>query len=177
MARISPGVSRDRVPDLAGRCDPTVERAIRDLYLRFYKFAAPVTNITQPVAAAPEVAKAKGVANAYTIVYTIDGLIGDGQKTPSFTVNQLRDGFAPLVASLTAEFAPSTDCKINFQLGGVNMLTSDLTLPAGQMGPVTTTGWALGGSVAVGKKIKMIINSGGGAGQVVGEIVMRKVVK
>ncbi len=174
VTRVSPGVSRDRVPVLAGRCDPLVERAIRDLYLRFYKFN-PVQNITQlanPTAAPVQLTKLKGTG-AYTIVFTIDGLVGDDQKTPSFTVNKLRDGFTPLVASLTADFAPGTDLAVNFLLDGVAMLSSDLTLPAGQLGPVTSSSFALSGKIGAGSKVRLHIVSGGGAGQVVGEVVMK----
>lgn len=177
MANVNPGVSRDRVPNLAGRCDPVVERAIRDLYLRFYKFPAPVTNVTQTTTTVAPVAvkKSTGTLNAYTIVFTIDGLVGDDQMTPSFTVNPLRDGFAPATASLTADFAPDGgDLKINFFLEGDQMLSDDLTLPDGETGPVQSTVWALPNKIPANKRIRMKIVQGSSAGQVVGEIVMKK---
>lgn len=175
MAQVNPGVSRDRVPNLAGRCDPLVERAIRDLYLRFYKFS-PVQNVTQTVQAQPlpvQLTKLKGTG-AYTAVFTIDGLVGDEYISPSFTINQLRNGFSPVVVSLTAEHAPDgTGLKVNFLLNGVAMLHTDLVLPAGQMGPVFSQDFALTGKVGIGDKVQLHIIIGAAAAQVVGEIVFK----
>lgn len=176
MTRVSPGVSRDRVPVLAGRCDPLVERAIRDLYLRFYKFNAPVTNITQnPVVEVPEKKSTGRAIGAYTIVFTKDGFVNDDETSPSFTVNTLRDGFTPYKASLTADFAPAATLNVQFLLEGVNLLSAPLSLDSGDEGPVFTQSFAIPGKVSAGKRIKMKILDNGGAGQVVGEIVMRKV--
>ena len=171
---VNPGVSRDRVPDLSGRCDPVVERAIRDLYLRFYKFPAPQTTIQQiaPAAAPVQLSKVLGTG-AYTIVFTIDGLVGDDQLTPSFTVNQLRSGFSPVVVSLTADFAPNGTLSVNFTKNGMTLLSSDITIPTGQTGPAFSTSFALAGAFNQGDKIRMKINSGAGAAQVVGEIVVK----
>lgn len=178
MARVSPGVSRDRVPVLSGRCDPVVERAIRDLYLRFYKFQAPTTVVNNPIQVAPETPKKVISTNAYTIVFTIDGLVGDDQITPYFTDLLLRDGYAPYVASVTAVFPPGGDgLKVNFLLEGADMLGTELVLPSGQNGPVTTQAFALAGQVPVNQKFQFHIVEGGGAGQVTGQIVMRKVSK
>lgn len=177
MAR-QQGQSRDRVPILAGRCDPVVERAIRDLYLRFYKFTGPTTTVIQPVQATPDVPKPKVSSLAYTIVFTIDGLVGDDQITPYFTDLLLRDGYAPYVASVTAVFPPGGDgLKVNFLLEDHPMLTDDLVLPAGQNGPATVQAFHLSGAVPVNQKFQFHIVEGGGAGQVTGQIVMRKVTK
>lgn len=176
MARV--GVSRSRVPDLVGRCDPLVERAIRDLYLRFYKQNSNVTQIVnQPVVATPLKKSAGNTAtvNAYTIVFTLDDLAETGFETPSFTVNPKRNAFAPFICSLTAETAPSdADLKVNFFLDGAQLLTDDLTLPIGQLGPVTSATFAIPGRVSTGQKFRMKIIQSGSAAQVVGEIVMNK---
>lgn len=179
MAGVRTGVSRSRVPDLAGRCDPVVERAIRDLYLRFYKFPASVTNVTQvtaPVEDNKKKPKTPASVSAYTIVFTIDGPVGDDQLTPSFTVNSLRDGYSPSVASLTADFAPDgSDLSINFLLEGVPMLAADLVVVNGTEGPSFANSFALPNKVAQGKRIRMKIVSSGNAAQVVGELVMKRV--
>lgn len=170
-------LSHDFVPNLTGRCDPIVEQAIRDLYLRFYKFN-PVQNITQQVSGPlvpQELTGNIGVSSAYTITFTKDGTVTSAEMSPSFTVNKLRDGFKPIIMSLTADGAPSTgDLTVNFQLMGVDMLASPLTLPNGQVGPVTTTLFALPDSIPALQKIRMKIVNGGDAFQVVGEIVMGK---
>lgn len=176
MARV--GVSRSRVPNLAGRCDPLVERAIRDLYLRFYKQTpGGTTVVNQPVVEAPlkKSAGQRASDNAYTIVFTIDDIVETDFETPSFTVNPKRNAFKPFICSLTADFAPSdSDLKVNFFLDGVQLLTDDLTLPVGELGPVTSSDFALSNRVSTNQKFRMKIIQSGGAAQVVGEIVMNK---
>ncbi len=112
---------------------------------------------------------------AYTIVFTKDGTVVTDEMSPSFTVNRARDGFKPLIMSLTADGAPSDgDLQVNFQLMGVDMLASPLTLPNGNTGPVTTTLFALPDAIPALQKIRMKIVNGAEAFQVVGEIVMQR---
>lgn len=171
-------VSHDFVPNLTGRCDPIVEQAIRDLYLRFYKFNPAVTqNITQAGGTSEVVKGVTQSDQAYTITFTKDGTTNDGELSPSFTVNAKRDKFKPLVMSLTADGPPVTsDLTVNFQLEGVDMLITPLKITVGNNGPVTSTVFALPATIPVLKRIRMKIITSGGASQVVGEIVMDKII-
>lgn len=131
--------------------------------LRTLKRFAGQGGTTTPVAAS-------GPA-AYTIVFTFDGLPFDGQISPSFTVNQLRDGFSPVVVSLTAEGAPATECSVNLLIGDKNVLTADLVLPAAGLGPVYSQQFAIR-AMPAGTKIRASINLAGNSSQVVVELVM-----
>lgn len=119
-------------------------------------------------------------AGAYTAVFTKDGLVGDGELSPWFTVNQLREG-DPVVVSLSASIAPTINpLQVNFRVyppGGAavyDLLSEDLALDPGETGPAFTTEFTTSARLAVGAYVEMRIVQAGSAEKVAGEIVLRR---
>lgn len=168
-------VSHDFVPNLTGRVDPIVEQAIRDLYLRFYKFAPSTTVINQaaPAAAPPAAAAVPGTGNApYALIFAFDGFPADGFTSPIATINQRRDGRRPFIVSFTCTSAGSTDVHGNILINGVNLLSSDIIIPAGQTGPIYATVFALPSTLGVGTAVQAVIVLSGGCVQPTLELVL-----
>lgn len=101
-----------------------------------------------------------------TIYFTFDGLAADGQESPFAQIMANRAGFTPTAVSVCAVTPPTSDCEINLQIEGVDMLADNLVLPAGDQGPVFTTAFALGGALPKGTLIQAIIVVSGDASQV-----------
>jgi hypothetical protein len=110
----------------------------------------------------------------YTAVFTKGGVVVIGDIIPSFVVGPNREG-APIEVWLAAENAPSTgDLQINMTINGVNLLTSALTLPSGQKGPVFTSLFAQNSKL--GKHMKVIptiVNDGSASAVSIGLVVKR----
>jgi hypothetical protein len=131
-----------------------------------------------PTAASAET-EAAAADEHYTIVFTKDGGVANGEASPSFTVNESREGL-PVKVSLTADTAPSgTSLSVQFSfkrpgLPTANVLSSPVILPVGSEGPVYATNFTFDNFWAAGTKVKMSIITAGAAGKVVGEILMRR---
>lgn len=117
--------------------------------------------------AAP-VATSRGL-DALAIVSEAPGVLADGDVTPVYVVGRNRTGI-PSEVWLYALVAPTTNCAINWrlQLAGVGafqpLLTSDLVLPAGSLGPVFASNFAFKGVLTHGTVVQMVTTSGGAAG-------------
>lgn len=124
---------------------------------------------------------------AYTAVFTKDGAVATDERSPSFTVNELRQG-TPESCSLTCELAPSlTALQINWQVSipipdtdppsynpPENLLDDPLEIPIGEVGAVFTDDIGFSDFWTKGTKIRMVILNAASAQQVVGEIVVRR---
>lgn len=112
--------------------------------------------------------------DAYTIVFSKDSTLLAGEVTPPFVVGVDRLG-APEEAWICAEVAPTADAAINFTANGARLLTVDLVLPAGSIGPVFATGFRSVSTFAHGTVVLPVITAGGGADLVsLGLVVRRK---
>jgi hypothetical protein len=91
--------------------------------------------LEQLTTATPEVTQPE---QFHTITWTRDVLIA-GQVLPGFVVGKGREGI-PHELWLYAQTAPATGpLTIQFVVGGVNLLTTSLSLPSGAQGPVFST--------------------------------------
>lgn len=117
--------------------------------------------------------------DAYTIVSENTGLIGSGLFAPAFIVGLDRIGI-PEETWLYAEVASAIDTSVNWQvqLAGSGpfqtLLSSDLTLPAGSLGPVFSTGFALRATFPHATVVKMTVTAGGQAAGVSAGVVMKR---
>lgn len=108
-----------------------------------------------------------------TIYFEFDGFPFDDEASPFAIIMQNRQGFTPLAISIAAVGPGVSDSvKGNLQIAGVNMLTEDIELPAGEQGPVFSTKLA-GGSLALGTLIQAIITQASGSSQVSFGLVIR----
>lgn len=111
----------------------------------------------------------------YTIVLSKDGFVSDEELTPYFTVNDGRIG-KPYSVSVTCVDPPSIgDLTINVQVGGQDVLAEVLTLSQGSTGPVRTSELAYTGTIPDLTNVQGVILTGGGAGRVTIEMVVRLV--
>lgn len=74
----------------------------------------------------------------YMIVFSSIGAIIAGQLCAAYIVGQNRIG-KPTEVIVNAITAPTTNATFNVQVNNVNLLLTDVTLPAGQTGPITVT--------------------------------------
>ena len=75
----------------------------------------------------------------YSVVWNTPGVATTGQILPAFIIGSDRVG-TPTEAYVYATGAPSGGAAtFNFQINGSSILVSDLTLPAGQQGPIYAT--------------------------------------
>lgn len=120
---------------------------------------------------------------AYTMVFTKDGLVNDNEKSPSFTVNELRTGTI-FAASLTAEIAPSVEAlKVNFLVSipgddddkKLFLDDHEITLEIGAKGPSHSVEFQIAKTLPKDTKVRMLIVKAGLSEQVVGELVIKGV--
>lgn len=120
-----------------------------------------------------------GAGGAYAIVSEFSTTLGDGDVAPAYVVGMDRVG-SPEETWIYAESAPLTPCAINWQvqLGGSGafqtLLSADLVLPAGSLGPVFSTALALRGVFPHGTVVKMVATTGGAAGGVSMAVVIKR---
>lgn len=113
-----------------------------------------------------------GAGGPYCLYLMFDGFADDGQTSNVATINRLRDGRSPVVVSMTATFAGPSDVHGMMILDGANLLTEDLVLPAGQLGPVYSSKFALTAALRIGQGVQAIVVQSGGAAQVTMELVL-----
>jgi hypothetical protein len=134
---------------------------------------------TAPAAIAPTTAATSTSGGAYTIVSEAAATLGDGDVSPAYVVGLDRVG-SPEEVWIYAESAPLSGCAINWQvqLGGAGafqaLLSADLVLPIGSLGPVFSTAFALKAQFPHGTVVKMVATSGGSAGLVSAGVVMKR---
>jgi hypothetical protein len=76
------------------------------------------------------------VNHHYSIPFSTTGPATTGMQSAPYIVREGRTG-APIWVTLAATTAPTTgNLTANISRNGVNILTSDITLPSGQNGPV-----------------------------------------
>lgn len=113
-----------------------------------------------------------GSSGPYCLYLMFDGFPDDGQTSPIATINRLRDGRAPVIMSMTATLAGSSDVHGKLIVDGANLLTEDLVLPAGQLGPVYSSKFALTAALRIGQGVQAIVVQSGGAAQVTMELAL-----
>jgi hypothetical protein len=114
-----------------------------------------------------------GSGNApYAIYFAFDGFPDDGTLSPIATINQQRDGRSPVIVSFTCTGAGSTDVTGNMIIDGVKLLSEDLTIPAGQLGPVYSQKIALAAALRIGQGVRAEIVLSGGCAQPTLELVL-----
>jgi hypothetical protein len=114
-----------------------------------------------------------GSGNApYAIYFAFDGFPDDGTLSPIATINQQRDGRAPLIVSFTVTGAGLFDVKGNITIDGVDLLSEDLVIPAGELGPVYSQKIALPSLLRVGQGLRGKIVIAGGCTQPMLEVVL-----
>lgn len=99
----------------------------------------------------------------YTQVFSVSSAPADGEFSPPFVVQAGREGY-PYFAWVAAINAPSSAiCKVNIQLAGTNILSSDLQLPIGAQGPVSSAQF-INPKPKIGTKAFMnaVVNKAGG---------------
>jgi hypothetical protein len=75
-----------------------------------------------------------------TIVFSSTGAVSVGQSSAPYVVGRGRAGATPWEVHLTATTPPTGGAlTANLQLNGANMLSTDISLPAGQATPVVAS--------------------------------------
>jgi hypothetical protein len=108
----------------------------------------------------------------YALIFAFDGFPADGEISPTATINQQRDGRAPVVVSFTCTTGGASDVKGNLVLDGVNLLSEDIVIPAGQLGPVYSQKFSLSSALKIGQGLRAIITAAGSCGQPTLELVL-----
>mgnify|MGYP001792425672 CR=1 FL=1 len=110
-----------------------------------------------------------------TIYLAFDGLPFDGQASPYAIIMANRAGFTPTKVGVSAVGAPSSAaCEVNLLIvGRGNLLSVNLSLPIGSIGPVFTSAIALPAGFPESTLIQGIIVVAGNASQVTISLSLR----
>lgn len=111
--------------------------------------------------------------DAYTIVYSLSGLVGPNEVIPAYIVGKDRAGTGEEVW-VYALGAAVTDFTFQLTLNGTNMLPGPVTLGAGANGPVFSTSFAGVASLTHGDRVELVPLTGSPSGVSVGLVVKRK---
>jgi len=115
----------------------------------------------------PSAAAATG--SIYSIVFSSIGMLVSGQLSAPYIIMPSREGM-PVAVKLAATSTGTADCHMQVARNGTAILASDLVLPAGQHGPVTTTVFVPSPGFHLNDQITPVVLTAGGVGYVTIEV-------